>query len=67
MSLSYLVQRQTSLTILAVVIAPQGQEGWQYYEDSEDGSLSELLEGTLFQTHFGKDYGQTLLDLFAHT
>ena len=31
-----------------LVIAPQGKEGWEYYERREDGSLEELLEDSPF-------------------
>ena len=31
-----------------LVIAPEGKEGWEYYERREDGSLDELLEDSPF-------------------
>ena len=31
-----------------LVIAPEGKEGWEYYERREDGSLEELLEDSPF-------------------
>ena len=31
-----------------LVIAPQGKEGWEYYERREDGSLEKLLEDSPF-------------------
>jgi len=47
-----------------LVIAPEGKEGWEYYERREDGSLEELLEDSPFPDSLWKRVlPSTLTDL----